>query len=118
MSVVREPRPEDCESGSVGREGNEGISVESGDDIIAGPAVSLVVQETSLGMELPSSLLIDSIHLYGPVVWIGDPCCSSFEAMRRDGSDGSGEKEASNKVSMCTDACGISSEVFECNVYS
>ena len=87
MSVVREPNPEDAESGSVGREDNEGISVDSGDDIIAGPAVSLVRQEISLGMELPSSLLIDSILLYGPVVCIGDPSCSSSEAMRRGGSD-------------------------------
>lgn len=41
VSVEREPKPDDTESRSVGREGIEGISVESGDAIIAGPAVSV-----------------------------------------------------------------------------
>lgn len=42
-SAVRDPKPDDDESGSVGSEGSDGTSVESGDDITAGPAVSLVV---------------------------------------------------------------------------
>ena len=118
VSVVREPIPDDTESMSVGREGNEGVSVESGDDIIAGPTVSVVVQETSLGMKLPSSLLIDSILVYVSGVCVEDPCCSTFGATKRKASGGSGESEASYKVSVSSDACGKSFEVFEHSVCS
>lgn len=120
VSVESDPKPDDAESGSVGSEGSDGTSVESGEDITAGPAVSLVVQEIILGTELPLSL---SLLKYSFRVWVSaarveDSHCSNFEPVSREETGKPGATGTSLSASFITEACGTTFKVLVSLLYS